>query len=312
MLGDLVVYMLLYADDIVLIAESPEGLQDFINVLFDFCQQSKMEVNVGKTKIMIFERRSSLQSQNLKFYFGEFELEKVEQYKYLGSIFSKSLNFQENLETVVQKANKAAFLFWQYIDKFQFIKVSQVLKLYEALVVPILLYNCECWGPLISESLLERTIEVFHRKQLKRILLVGEKCPNAAVYLELGKVPLMKEIKLKVLKFLLQIRVYPEKHLCWKAFMHLMKSENKYSTFVKSMFAGLDRNVAVFMSNFYEEFYGVEYHKGILSQANKIWTSELVEQLKTKAKENVKLKFYLKITQDQPFGMKPYLDVISN
>ena len=87
--------------------------------------------------------------------------------------------------------------------------------------------------------------------------------------------------------------------------MHLMKSENKYSTFVKSMFAALDRNVAVFMSNFYEEFYGVEYHKGILSQANKIWTSELVEQLKTKAKENVKMKFYMKITEDQPVGIKP-------
>ena len=132
--------------------------------------------------------------------------------------------------------------------------MSQVLKLYEALVVPILLYNCECWGPLISESLLERTIEVFHRKQLKRILLVGEKCPNAAVYLELGKVPLMKEIKLKVLKFLLQIRVYPEKHLCWKAFMHLMKSENKYSNFVKSIFVDLDRNLAVFMSTFMKIF----------------------------------------------------------
>ena len=311
-MSDLVVYMLLYADDIVLIADTPEGLQEFINVLFDFCKKSRMDVNVKKTKIMVFEKRCSLQSQNLKFYFGDSELEKVDQYKYLGTIFSRTMNFQENLDNIIGKANKAAFLFWQYIDKFQFIKVSQVLRLYESLVVPILLYNCECWGPLVSESMLERTVEVFHRKQLKRILLVGEKCPNAAVYLELGKVPLIKEVKLKFLKFLLQIRAYPEKHLCWKAFVHLMKSENKFRSFVESIFADLERNLAVFMSDFHEEWYGVEKHQLILIHANRIWTSKLVEKLENNAKENVKMRFYQKVTEDQPFGFKMYLDKILN
>ena len=95
----------------------------------------------------------------------------MDSYKYLGSIISKSLNFQENLHNIVQKASKATFLFWKYVDKFQFLKVSDIMRLFDTLVTPILLYNCECWGPYVSDSILERTLEVFHRKQLKRILL---------------------------------------------------------------------------------------------------------------------------------------------
>ena len=53
-MGDIVLYILLYADDIVLISDSTEGLQKFLKVLFSFCEDSQMEENVKKTQIMIF------------------------------------------------------------------------------------------------------------------------------------------------------------------------------------------------------------------------------------------------------------------
>ena len=63
-MGDIVLYILLDADDIVLIADSQEGLQKFLKVLFSFCENySMMEVNVKKTQVIIFEKRSSSVSE---------------------------------------------------------------------------------------------------------------------------------------------------------------------------------------------------------------------------------------------------------
>ena len=46
--------MLLYADDIVLISESPEGMQRQLDALHTFAKDSGLSVNLGKTKVMVF------------------------------------------------------------------------------------------------------------------------------------------------------------------------------------------------------------------------------------------------------------------
>ena len=43
---------LMYADDLILISESKEGLQKQINKLSEYCDKWKLEVNVKKSKIM--------------------------------------------------------------------------------------------------------------------------------------------------------------------------------------------------------------------------------------------------------------------
>jgi hypothetical protein len=48
--------VLLYADDTVILAESAEDLQLALNEFFIYCTQWKLNVNVEKTKIMIFPR----------------------------------------------------------------------------------------------------------------------------------------------------------------------------------------------------------------------------------------------------------------
>jgi hypothetical protein len=52
--GDVTVTSLLYADNIILVSESEEGLQNGLNVLSKFCSTWKLEVNTNKSKIMIF------------------------------------------------------------------------------------------------------------------------------------------------------------------------------------------------------------------------------------------------------------------
>ncbi|WP_176691521.1 reverse transcriptase domain-containing protein [Enterobacter cloacae complex sp. GF14B] len=46
--------LLLYADDIVLISDSPKGMQQHLDALHSFAKDSGLSVNLGKTKVMVF------------------------------------------------------------------------------------------------------------------------------------------------------------------------------------------------------------------------------------------------------------------
>ena len=50
--------LLLYADDIVLMAESQEDLQKMMRAVERFCDRYRMEVNAGKTKVMVVGTRA--------------------------------------------------------------------------------------------------------------------------------------------------------------------------------------------------------------------------------------------------------------
>ena len=47
-------YVLLYADDTIILAESADELQDALNGLSEYCRKWSLKVNIGKTKIIIF------------------------------------------------------------------------------------------------------------------------------------------------------------------------------------------------------------------------------------------------------------------
>ena len=55
-LHDTVLHVLMYADDMVLLATSPEDLQRMFDALREYCSTWRMFVNVEKTKVVIFHK----------------------------------------------------------------------------------------------------------------------------------------------------------------------------------------------------------------------------------------------------------------
>jgi hypothetical protein len=51
------IFILLYADDVLLISESANALQNALNAFSLYCKQWKLKVNTNKTKIMVFSKR---------------------------------------------------------------------------------------------------------------------------------------------------------------------------------------------------------------------------------------------------------------
>ena len=56
-IGMLKLFLLLYADDILLFANDKENLQLSLNILENYCKMWKLKVNTKKTKVMVFRKR---------------------------------------------------------------------------------------------------------------------------------------------------------------------------------------------------------------------------------------------------------------
>ena len=79
-------YLLLYADDMVLLAESPQELQAALHGMQHYCTTWRLEVNVQKTKVMIFSRRRIRSTPD--FVYNGKHLEVVSSFRYLGVDFN--------------------------------------------------------------------------------------------------------------------------------------------------------------------------------------------------------------------------------
>jgi hypothetical protein len=108
-LGDQNLYHLLYADHLLLISESPTGLQNCLNSLQRYSADWKLAVNFDKTKIVVFSKQK-LNKGIMYFYYGPNSIEIVETYKYLlGILFCYSGKFSQAMSNLADKARKAYF-----------------------------------------------------------------------------------------------------------------------------------------------------------------------------------------------------------
>ena len=68
---DICIIVLLFADDMVVVGNSVEDLQNSLNQLHEYCQYWGLEVNIDKTKIVVFRKRGHLLPTEKWFYNGQ-------------------------------------------------------------------------------------------------------------------------------------------------------------------------------------------------------------------------------------------------
>ena len=78
---------LLWADDLILLSRSPEGLQQCVRNLTDYCQKWKLEMNMKKTKVMTFNKSGKI-IKSIRIFANNTLLKNVKEYTYL-----KCINF---------------------------------------------------------------------------------------------------------------------------------------------------------------------------------------------------------------------------
>ena len=86
-------FLLLYADDIVIFAGSAEELQSEINSLYPYCDRWKLKVNSSKSHVVVFKRGRFNQSE--RWMYGNEEITAVTKIPFLGLLFTFNGSFHQ-------------------------------------------------------------------------------------------------------------------------------------------------------------------------------------------------------------------------
>ena len=132
------------------------------------------------------------------FTYGNAHLETITSYCYLGIVLKYNGNFNLAINTLMEKARKAYFKIKKTIGLNNPCRLLE--KLFDTLVVPILLYGSEVWG--VNSTFKESDpFEKLHIKFIKEILGVHCKASNNGCRAELNRIPLKSKILFSILNF---------------------------------------------------------------------------------------------------------------
>ena len=103
-IGDERVPILLFADDMVLMDESEEELKKLVDGVEDYCKEWHLGVNIDKTKVLVVSKDGG---KKAKVELEQAELECVEKYPYLGTLFTADGRWEEEIDIRVQTGKVA-------------------------------------------------------------------------------------------------------------------------------------------------------------------------------------------------------------
>ena len=136
--------ILKYADDIVLVSNSIEGLQNHVDKLYDFCNQWKMTVNLMKTKILVCRGGGPL-SMNEHWFWGDKRIEICTSYKYLGINFTAGGITNHALECLADQGRKAMLALRHRQKQLGSLTLKMYLNMFHTCITPIILYSSQTW-----------------------------------------------------------------------------------------------------------------------------------------------------------------------
>ena len=121
--------MLMFADDIALIADTIIGLQKQLNLLCQFCTKSKLIVNIAKTKVLVFKRGGQLALSKKWMYSGS-HLESVSGFTYVGIYFTNRLSMFKMAESMSVKAKKSVKVYPKFISTYFYVCLFKLFLRY--------------------------------------------------------------------------------------------------------------------------------------------------------------------------------------
>ena len=116
-INELKLFLILFADDQVLFATSPETLQSLLTDLENYCQLWGLKINTDKTKAMIFE--NGRWRSHHDFYIYNSVLELVDSFKYLGITLFRNGKWHRTQKSISQHASFALFNLFKIFKNIQ-------------------------------------------------------------------------------------------------------------------------------------------------------------------------------------------------
>ena len=144
-----------YADDTVVLGlvsnndETP--YKECISYVEKWCTDHYLQLNVKKTKEIIFDFRKKKMSQNASpITIKDDSVEIVNNYKYLGCIIDSNLKWDDHVLNQVKKVNKRMYHL-NFLKKFN-VDCNIVALFYNSVISSVISYGMSCWFPGITDK----------------------------------------------------------------------------------------------------------------------------------------------------------------
>ena len=102
-LDQLNIFLVLYADDCILLSETRARLQSHLNALYEYCERWSLMLNIEKTKVMVFRTRGVI-LVNESWSYNSNVIKIVEQFNYLGFVLSTNGLVKKGINMLAVKA----------------------------------------------------------------------------------------------------------------------------------------------------------------------------------------------------------------
>jgi hypothetical protein len=155
-----------FADDIVILADTPNNLQPVLDRVVRFAKSIGLEINTSKTKFM---STAATLPQHPVTINGE-QIELVQAFKYLGSTITPNGQAKNEIQLRVDVARRAFLQLRRVLWTRSEISLRTKVRVYRAAIRPVLCYGCETW-PLRVQDL--RRLEILDHWCLRYILEVN-------------------------------------------------------------------------------------------------------------------------------------------
>jgi hypothetical protein len=100
-----------FGNDLVIIKKSEREIKEMMKNLGKYVRKKKLEVNVERTKMMVFKKRKKKSVENEWSWEGR-KIVQVNEFKYLGSRFNERATDKAHIREIVRKANKVVGCVW--------------------------------------------------------------------------------------------------------------------------------------------------------------------------------------------------------
>jgi len=160
-IGGNLISNLRFADDIGALAESNQGLQDNMNSISLEAERLGMKMNLEKTEVQYIGKEKVAMDISI----GGTTLKQVDEFVYLGSKIEGNGSSDQDVKRRIGLANgvvQSLASIW----RAEGISVKTKVRVYETLVLSLLLYNSETWA--LKEETKQRLL-VFEMACLRRI-----------------------------------------------------------------------------------------------------------------------------------------------
>ena len=140
-----IIVHLLWADDLLIISDTMEGIQKQLDGLAIYCAKHLMTLNETKTKLLVFGK-DKFHNTTHTVTFNDKQIERTQMYKYLGNIFSETRTirggvFKYTYDYLCVKSQRALFSLNKQLSRLRTLPPKLPLHLFKTNIEPILTYG---------------------------------------------------------------------------------------------------------------------------------------------------------------------------